>query len=94
MNKVICPNQDLGKLSTNEEFQFWIDKCSRLIVSEVDGFLSAGVYRECKYALSKNIPVFLIRKISGAFELVPVETVERLSGRDLQRAGVLTVKSY
>ena len=86
---VVCPNLFLSHLRTNEEFQFWIDKCSILIVSATDGFVTYGVCSECEYAKKNKIPVFGLISTGDKFELKQVREVERLAGTDKAKCGTL-----
>jgi hypothetical protein len=86
---VLCPNEKLSRLQTTEEFQHWIKKCAILVASEFDDYVSYGVLKECQFAFTKHIPVFVIRKSGDTYNLIPVSGVVLLRNGDLMRSGKL-----
>jgi len=73
--KVICPNNSIGKLNDFKDYLHVVDCCSQLIVSEIDGYVSKGVFSEIARALGNNTPVFVLRR-QDAFYLLKVSGIE------------------
>lgn len=58
---VLDPNKDLGELVFIEYYLKAIDTCNLLIVNPYLGFIGKGAYEEIIHALSKNMPVLVLK---------------------------------
>lgn len=59
---VICPNKHLGELGSIELYLKVIGTTSVVYASEYMNYVGRGVFDECAFALSENIPVFVVRQ--------------------------------
>lgn len=76
---VICPNKDLGELGGIEPYLKIIETTSALYVSEYMNCVGIGVFKECSFALSKKIPVFVLRKDEkDEYYIVSLVGIEKL----------------
>ena len=86
---IICPNHHIGKLENTDTYQNIIKKVDCVFVSETDGFVGKGSYRECATAIENNIPVFVIRNINNKLELLRVTELIQVSEYNLFDYGQL-----
>ena len=89
---VICPNQHIGNLESSEIYQNIIKKVDCIFVSENEGFVGKGSYRECLTALENNIPVFVIKNKNNNLELKVVTKLIQVSEYNLSQYGEIISK--
>ena len=69
----ICPNFDIGESNDFQDYLQAVAESDKIVFSEYKNAVSKGVYGECSFALSRNIPVFVLRKnIKGKFYMKEV----------------------
>jgi hypothetical protein len=69
-----------AKYTNVKDMSFYLEKVAQsamVVASEIDGYISKGVFSEISRALSDNIPVKVIRPIDGGYKLF------RISGFDV-----------
>jgi|GEM_PF-3436069 len=89
---IICPNHHIGKLENPRNYQNIIKKVDCVFVSENEGFIGKGSYRECAAALEKNIPIFVIRNKNNKLELERLTELVQVSEYNLFNFGQLISK--
>jgi hypothetical protein len=84
---ILCPNKDVGKLSSMAKYLNLVGWSEMVIVSEHKGFIGRGVFDEIKHALKLGIQVQCIRPARGrdSFRLVTVRDVEVYNSGDWKR---------
>lgn len=79
---VICPHNSIGELSDFEDYLHVVDCCSKVVVSEIDEYVSKGVFSEIARGFSNNTPVFVLRMIDGILTLFDVVGIEIINQND------------
>jgi hypothetical protein len=75
---VICPNKHLGDFASIEPYLKVVETTSVVYASEILNCIGSGVFDECAFALSKNIPVYVVRQNDkNEFYILPVLGVEK-----------------
>ncbi|MCF6180501.1 hypothetical protein [Lutibacter sp.] len=59
---VICPNNHIGKLTNNEDYLSIVRKADIVFVSNIEGYIGKGSYKECNTAMENGIPVYLVER--------------------------------
>lgn len=78
---VICPNRDIGDLYPFSRYFNLVRWADIVVVSEHEGYLTAGVYNEATYAIQNNIEVFLIHPSTTDYTLLGVAKIEKVGTR-------------
>jgi hypothetical protein len=90
---IICPHNTVGELRDSKDYLYVVDCCSKVIVSELNGFIGLGVFAEVARALSNNTSVFVLREKSEEFCLWKVSGIEIINeGSWKNNYGTLIVK--
>ena len=91
--KVICPNKHLGELGGIEPYLKVIEKTSVVYATEYMNYVGSGVFEECAFALSNDIPVLVLRKDSNNnFYVLPLIRLEKINIPSLTYYGKLITK--
>ena len=76
--EVICPNKHLGELGDIEPYLRVIETTSVVYASEFLNSIGKGVFDECRFALLRNIPVFVVRQNEqNEFYILPLFGVQK-----------------
>jgi hypothetical protein len=87
---VICPNKHLGDLGAIEPYLKVIETTSAVYATELIDYVGIGVFEECSFALSKKIPVFVVRKDSNKnYYVLPLKSVSKIESPTLMLFGRL-----
>lgn len=73
--RVLCPNQDIGRLVEFKRYLNIVGWADCVIVLELETYLTMGMYSVVLHALKMAIPVFCIREAPDGFVFIPVERV-------------------
>ncbi len=79
--RVICPNEDIGRLEPFNRYLNIVGWSDMLVIWEYLGFLTIDVYNEAKHALKLDIPVFVVRESPSGYLFARVERVDYNQGR-------------
>lgn len=81
---VIHPN-DLGEVKYNKKYLKIVGKCTMVVVSERNGFVSRGAYATITRAFSCDIPVKVIREKEREFYYASVYGIQIYREEDWKR---------
>jgi hypothetical protein len=89
---IICPNKDLGTLKSENHSLETVKRMDFLFVSEFNGAIGRGSFKECALALEKKIPLFVIKKNGTIMWIEKVTEVIQINEYNLFEHGVLKSK--
>jgi hypothetical protein len=87
---VICPNRHLGELGGIDPYLKVIKTTTAVYATEFKNCVGSGVFDECTFALSHNIPVYVVRRDStNGFYILPLLRIEKTDWPSLTYYGRL-----
>jgi hypothetical protein len=90
----ICPNRHLEELGGIEPYLNVIETTSAVFATDFNDYAGSGVFYECAFALSQNIPVYVVRKDSNnTFYILPLLGVEKTEKSSLTYYGRLITEN-
>ena len=88
---VFCPNKSLLK-EFEYDYTFFIGYSTQVFVSEFEGAIGYGSYKDCLFALENNIPVLVIRQRGKKLSAEPLESMEWILEKNYSRYARLLTK--
>lgn len=79
--RVICPNENIGRLVTFDNYLNIVAWADLVVIWEYQGFVTRGVFNESIHALKLGIPVFVVRESPTGYLFAKVERVDYYQGR-------------
>ena len=80
--RVLCPNQDIGRLEQFKKYQNFIGWADMVIVLKHEKYLTMGVFSEVLHALKLGIPILVVRETPAGFVFARVDRIEYQPNRE------------
>jgi len=80
--RVICQNNDIGRLEHFKKYLNIVGWADVVIVLEHEGFITMGIYAETIQALKLGIPVMVVRETPAGLVFIKVERIEYQPDRE------------
>ncbi len=80
--RVICPNNDIGRLEQFKKYLNIVGWADMVIVLEHEKYVTMGVYSEVLHALKLGIPVLVVRETPAGFVFARVDRIEYQPNRE------------